>query len=112
MTDENVLLKCSCGGIPSYQFNGLAKPEPHFVTCLSCGAKSGFAQEQWNAGKKWNTVMQPSTPADFEEAVRPLMRYLCENHHPHMRVIIDGSCAEMLEGQVTFNTEDYVREKS
>ena len=25
---------------------------------------------------------------DFESACRPLMKYLCENHHPHMKVIV------------------------
>jgi hypothetical protein len=34
----------------------------------------------------------------FEEACKPLMKFLCENYHPHVKVIIDGNTAELVEG--------------
>lgn len=42
----------------------------------------------------------PRTKADgFAEAAKPLMDYLRDNCHPHMRVIVDSENAELLEGQ-------------
>jgi hypothetical protein len=45
---------------------------------------------------------------DFESACKPLMKYLCENHHPHIKVIVEGNCAVLLEGQKSFNTNEYI----
>ena len=45
---------------------------------------------------------------EFENAVRPLMKFLSENFHPHVTVIVDYSRAELLESSVAFVTEDYV----
>lgn len=48
--------------------------------------------------------------AKFEKACRPLIKYLCENHHPHTKVIVDCNSAEMVEGLMTMGTNDYVRD--
>ncbi len=34
----------------------------------------------------------------FKEAAIPLIKYLCENHHPHVSVIVTPTTAELLEG--------------
>lgn len=34
----------------------------------------------------------------FEELSRPLMKWLCENFHPHVVVIIEPTSASMHEG--------------
>jgi len=45
----------------------------------------------------------------FEEVVRPVLKYLCENHHPHMTVIVTGTSAEMMEGKKSIGQiMDYV----
>jgi hypothetical protein len=44
----------------------------------------------------------------FEEAARPLMKYLGHNHHPHTSAYIRNDFAELLEGQQTFGTNDYI----
>jgi len=49
--------------------------------------------------------------ADFEEAARVVMKHLAnpEKYHPHYRVIIDSTNAELLEGkQSTGQTLDYI----
>jgi len=46
----------------------------------------------------------------FLEAAKPLMKYLCENHHPHVTVIIDGTRAELVEGLKTVKCDDYIRD--
>lgn len=46
---------------------------------------------------------------DFDSVVRPVIRYLCENHHPHVTVIITPTNAELLEGvKSTVQISDYV----
>ena len=37
----------------------------------------------------------------FEELARPMIKYLCENYHPHVTVIITPTSAELLEGLKT-----------
>ena len=44
----------------------------------------------------------------FEEAVRPLMKYLAENHHPHTSVYVTSRTAELLEGQKCLSTNEYL----
>lgn len=36
------------------------------------------------------------------------MKYLSENHHPHVCANISGTRAELLEGQECFSTDDYL----
>ncbi len=42
----------------------------------------------------------------FQEAVEPAIRYLFKNHHPHTKIYIDYSNAELLEGKRTYNLID------
>lgn len=35
---------------------------------------------------------------EFTAIVRPVMKWLCENHHPHTSIYIDGTNAQLLEG--------------
>ena len=47
--------------------------------------------------------------AEFEEIARIMMKYLCENHDPHVSVIITSTHAELLEGlKSTGEVLDYV----
>ena len=46
----------------------------------------------------------------FLEAAKPMMKYLCENYHPHVTVIIDGTRAELVEGLKTAQCDDYIRD--
>ena len=46
---------------------------------------------------------------DFETIVRPVLKYLCENHHSHVTVIITPTTAELVEGVKTIGQVlDYV----
>ena len=48
---------------------------------------------------------------NFEELARPMIKYLCENYHPHVTVIITPTSAELLEGLKTIGRiEDYIRD--
>lgn len=44
----------------------------------------------------------------FELRARDLMRWLCENGHPHMTIIITPTSAELLEGSIGIHTDEYL----
>lgn len=47
----------------------------------------------------------------FEELARPMIKYLCENYHPLVTVIITPTSAELFEGLKTIGrVEDYIRD--
>ena len=47
----------------------------------------------------------------FEELARPMIKYLCENYHPHVSMIITPTSAELLEGLKTIGyVDDYIRD--
>ncbi|MCK5019625.1 MAG: hypothetical protein KAS32_21380 [Candidatus Peribacteraceae bacterium] len=39
-----------------------------------------------------------SDPNEFSEVVKPLMKWLKENHHPHVKAIVTSMDAELVEG--------------
>jgi hypothetical protein len=44
----------------------------------------------------------------FEEVVKPLMKWLCENKHPHTTVIVTGNLAELVEGLESVKTDEFI----
>jgi len=44
----------------------------------------------------------------FNEASMPLIKYLAENHHPHVTVIVQSDRAEILESSATVLTREYI----
>lgn len=60
-----------------------------------------------NKGEK----MKPTTEEqreEFKKLTEPVMKWLCDNFHPHVTVIIEPSRAELLEGQCAHVTDKYV----
>lgn len=51
-----------------------------------------------------------ATQAEFERLARPLIEFLNREGHPHMRIIINVTGAEMVEGVRGVFTEDYLRD--
>ena len=47
---------------------------------------------------------------DLEKAARPLIKYLNENHHPHVTVIVKNDRAELFEGLKSVKVEDYIKD--
>lgn len=56
-----------------------------------------------DGGESWAT-------GSFEDAARPLIRWLAENAHPHHTAIVTSNRAELLEAQSVVATEIYVKE--
>lgn len=47
---------------------------------------------------------------EFEEAAKPLVEWLCENGHPHMKAIVEPSGAELVEGQCLVKIEEFIKD--
>ena len=46
---------------------------------------------------------------DLKKAAEPLIKYLCENYHPHITAIVTGTSIELLEGIMSIpKIYDYV----
>ena len=45
---------------------------------------------------------------EFREAAKPLIKYLCENHHPHMTVIVTPTDAQLVEGAMTIKCDEFI----
>lgn len=46
----------------------------------------------------------------FKAAAKPLIQWLNENANPHASVIVDCTCAELLTGEIAFNTKEFVKD--
>ncbi len=46
--------------------------------------------------------------AKFEEAAKPLIKFLAEKVHPHHTVVVSATHAELLEGQMVVNTTEFL----
>jgi len=44
----------------------------------------------------------------FEQAVKPLMKWLSENKNPHTTAIVTSNVAELVEGVEVVNTEEFL----
>jgi hypothetical protein len=49
-----------------------------------------------------------NNPQTFEQAVKPLMKWLCENTHPHTTAIVTGNLSELVEGIEMVKTDDFI----
>lgn len=47
---------------------------------------------------------------EFEGVARPLIKFLNDNCHPHVVVVVDSTRAELSEGICTFKTDDYLKD--
>lgn len=46
----------------------------------------------------------------FESASEVMMKYLCDNHHPHTKVDIQHNMAQLWEGQKVHHTDKYLKD--
>ncbi|UFH70561.1 hypothetical protein [Morganella morganii] len=47
---------------------------------------------------------------EFEELIKPVMKYLAENHHPHTSITVTSNSAEMLESAQCVATDEYLKD--
>lgn len=53
-------------------------------------------------------ILNEDQKKSLEEAAKPLMKWLCENCHPHVTVVCDGVRFELSEGVMAYKTEEFV----
>lgn len=46
----------------------------------------------------------------FKAAAKPLIQWLNENANPHASVIVDCTSAELLTGEIAFNTKEFLKD--
>lgn len=46
---------------------------------------------------------------ELKEAAKPLIKYLCENYHPHVTAIVTSTSIEVMEGvQAASNITEFI----
>lgn len=58
----------------------------------------------------FDTEGKDSRREELEELTRPLIKWLNNNYHPHVKVIVDPTSAELVEGVSSFCTVDYIKD--
>lgn len=56
-------------------------------------------KEEWLLQKERN---------EFEELVKPLMKWMAENLHPHTKIIIEANSAVLVEGILAVSTNEFI----
>lgn len=55
-------------------------------------------------------ILTPEQIKQFEEAAKPLMKFIAENFHPHAKAIVENNRAEILEGSATVLTDEFIKD--
>lgn len=72
----------------------------------ACPLEASDQEKQELAFEIWYNTRKPKA---FNEAVRPLIKWLAENHHPHTTIILTSTGAELVEGlENTGQILDYI----
>lgn len=48
--------------------------------------------------------------SNFAKLVEPVMKYLCDEYHPHTTIIITGNSAEVLEGVECHRSDEFIND--
>ena len=46
----------------------------------------------------------------FEESTKPLIKYLCDNHHPRVSVIVTPTGGGLVESQLSITADEFLRD--
>lgn len=55
-------------------------------------------------------ILTKEQVVEFEEAAKPLIKFLCENFNPHTTVIVTPSSAEILSGSAMVRVTEFVKD--
>lgn len=82
-----------------------------FYTLLTTD-KKGVAEErrQILTIKFKNMILTEEQKKDFEKVSKPLIKFLAENFHPHVTVIVENNRAEILEGSASVITNEFIED--
>lgn len=72
---------------------------------------NSFYEEIFNLMEFYAEHVNTPTPHDFKTASLPLIKWLNDNHHPHITAIVTPTSSELLEGKETTGPiYDYVKD--
>lgn len=54
--------------------------------------------------------MSKEQTKEFEEAAKPLIKWMAENLHPHHVAIVENTGAQLLEGKAIARVVDYIKD--
>ena len=53
-------------------------------------------------------VLTEEQKKQFDETVKPVIKWLAENFHPHVKLIVENDRAELLEGSASIVTDEFI----
>lgn len=54
--------------------------------------------------------MEDFKKEEFRALAKELIKFLCENCHPHTTIVVTPTSAELMEGTVGIVTEEFLRD--
>ena len=54
--------------------------------------------------------MSEAMRQEFSDLVKPLIKYLNDNHNPHSKIIIDTTSAEVVSGDYSIVTKEFIKD--
>ena len=55
-------------------------------------------------------ILTEDQRSSFEEAAKPMIKWLCENCHPHVTAIIEPDRAELHEGVCSIPCNEFIKD--
>ena len=55
-------------------------------------------------------ILTKEQTEQLQEASKPLVKFLCENFHPHVYVIVEPGGAEFVEGLARVKIEEFIKD--
>ncbi|MEB1072495.1 hypothetical protein VC894_16920 [Citrobacter freundii] len=66
---------------------------------------------QWyNMGGGFHETFEKPKQKSFEDAAKPLIKWLNESANPHTSVSIDATSAQLLTGEIGIHTEEFIKD--
>jgi len=59
-------------------------------------------------GKPCSCGVHAALQVEFQELAKPLIKFLCEEWHPHTMILITPTGAELVSGEMAFQTEEFL----
>lgn len=69
------------------------------IGAVSAEGKGYYSEEKYS-----------SRQSGFEEAAKPLIKWLAESVHPHHTVIVTSTSAELFQGEHVVKTEEFLKD--
>lgn len=77
----------------------------HDHACVNC-----FTDQGPCLGECAVTDENAATALSFEEAAKPLIKWMAENVHPHHTAVITSNSAELLETKMCSRTDEFLKD--